>query len=215
MDDQPESSNSNTSSAPKSDNITWHHGSVSRDDRAQLNEHRGATLWFTGLSGSGKSTLTRALEARLHARGVRVYVLDGDNVRHGLNRDLGFAPEDRTENVRRVAEVARLMADAGLLCLTAFISPYRDDRAQARARHEPGDFMEVYVECDLSVCESRDPKGLYAKARSGEIGSFTGISAPYEAPEAAEVRVRTDLHSVEACVDTIERHLEQAGYLSP
>ncbi|MEL6180538.1 MAG: adenylyl-sulfate kinase, partial [Myxococcota bacterium] len=185
---------------PKSTHITWHHGAISRSDRATRNGHRAATLWFTGLSGSGKSTLARALEAHLFARGAQVYVLDGDNVRHGLNRDLGFAPEERTENIRRVGEVARLFTDAGVLVITAFISPYRADRARVRALHAEGDFLEVHVKADLEVCEQRDPKGLYRKARAGEINNFTGISAPYEAPEHPEIVVDTGNQDVEASV---------------
>ena len=202
------------SDTPRSDNITWHHGTVTRDARATRNGHRAATVWFTGLSGSGKSTLARALEARLFERGAQVYVLDGDNVRHGLNRDLGFAPEDRAENIRRVGEVARLFTDAGLLVLTAFISPYREDRARVRALHGEGDFIEVHVRADLATCEERDPKGLYKKARAGEIANFTGISAPYEAPEAPEIVVETGSQSVDASVDALVAALEARGVLS-
>lgn len=197
----------------KSDNIHWHAGEIDRADRERANGHRGAILWFTGLSGSGKSTLARALEARLFERGCRVYVLDGDNVRHGLNRDLGFSPEDRTENIRRIGEVAKLFTDAGMMVLSAFISPYREDRDAVRARVDDGEFVEIYVECELSECEARDPKGLYEKARSGEIPNFTGISAPYEAPESPEVVVRTDRHSVEECIEQLMAYLEERDYL--
>ena len=197
----------------KSENITWHHGTVTSAARKERNGHRGATLWLTGLSGSGKSTLARALEARLFEEGVQTYVLDGDNVRHGLNRDLGFSSSDRTENIRRVSEVARLFVGAGMLCITAFISPYREDRAHARGVHEEGDFIEVYVRCELSKCEARDPKGLYKKARTGEIANFTGISAPYEAPVSADVVVDTGEQSVEESVETVVVALKRQGVL--
>lgn len=199
---------------PKSQNIHWHDGEITRADRERINGHRGATLWFTGLSGSGKSTLARALEEALFERGCRVYVLDGDNIRHGLNRDLGFSPEDRTENIRRIGEAAKLFTDAGTLVLTAFISPYREDRDAVRALLDDGDFVEILVECALDTCETRDPKGLYAKARSGEIPEFTGVSAPYEAPEAPELVVRTDQHDVDACVAQLIAYLEENGYLT-
>jgi adenylylsulfate kinase len=177
-------------SEPKSQNITWHSGQVTRRDRERLLGHRGVTLWFTGLSGSGKSTVAREVEAQLAARRAHVYTLDGDNVRYGLCGDLGFAPEDRVENIRRVGEVCKLFTDAATITLAAFVSPYRADRDRVRAML-PDDFIEVYVAADLAVCESRDPKGLYKKARAGEIGEFTGISAPYEAPEKPEVTLRT------------------------
>jgi len=196
---------------PTSTDITWHDGEVTRAMRATLNGHAAATLWFTGLSGSGKSTLSRAVEAALHHRGVRTYVLDGDNVRHGLNGDLGFSAADRTENIRRVGEVSKLLTDAGLIVLTAFISPYRADRARVRALHLPTDFVEVHVAADLAVCESRDPKGLYRKARAGQIPDFTGISAPYEAPEAPELVVHTDEDDLAACVGEVLAFLEARG----
>jgi len=188
-------------------NLTRHLGTVSADDRARVLGHRAACLWFTGLSGSGKSTLARAVEARLVERGVAAYVLDGDNVRLGLNRDLGFAPEDRAENIRRIGEVANLFVDAGMLVLTAFISPYRADRAQARAA-VGGAFVEVHVAASLEVCEARDPKGLYRRARAGEIPQFTGISAPYEAPEDPEIRVDTGAMSLDEAVDVVVAALE-------
>jgi len=200
---------------PRSANITWHHGSVDDATREETFGHKGATVWFTGLSGSGKSTVSRALEAALVARGVHAYVLDGDNIRHGLNRDLAFSPEDRSENIRRVGEVARLMSDAGLLCLTAFISPYRADRDRVRALHPEGRFIEVFVDCPLEVCESRDPKGLYKKARAGEIGAFTGISAPYEAPEDPEATVDTDQKSIEACAEALLTELRARDIIRP
>jgi adenylylsulfate kinase len=180
----------------KATNIVWHPGAVTRTDREQLNGHRGCTVWLTGLSGSGKSTIAVELEKRLWDRGVRAYILDGDNVRHGLNKNLGFSPEDRTENIRRIGEVAKLFTEAGMVAITAFISPYRADRDQVRALM-PDDFVEVLVECPIEVCEQRDVKGLYQKARAGQIKEFTGISAPYEAPGKPELTIRTDRQSVE------------------
>lgn len=171
-------------------NITRVSHHVTLEERATKNGHKGAVVWLTGLSGSGKSTLSMALENELHALGKQVYVLDGDNVRFGLNGDLGFSPEDRTENIRRVGEVANLMAQAGLICVTAFISPYREDRERAR-KAAGGSFIEVFVKADVATCEARDPKGLYKKARAGEIPEFTGISAPYEEPDAPELVVDT------------------------
>jgi adenylylsulfate kinase len=200
---------------PKSQNIFWHVSEIARLDRERVHGHRGATLWFTGLSGSGKSSLARALEVALFERGCRCYVLDGDNVRHGLNRDLGFSPADRTENIRRIGEVAKLFTDFGAFALTAFISPYREDRDAVRAIMAGGDFIEVFVDCALDVCEERDPKGLYKKARAGQIPEFTGISAPYEAPVSPEVVVRTDQLTVEESVDQLIRYLEGNGYLTP
>jgi adenylylsulfate kinase len=198
---------------PKSQNIHWHDGDVKRSDRERVHGHRGATVWLTGLSGSGKSTLARALEAALFERGCQVYVLDGDNIRHGLNRDLGFSPADRTENIRRIGEVAKLFTDFGAIVVTAFISPYRADREVARRLLPDGDFVEVHVDCDLAVCETRDPKGLYAKARRGEVKEFTGISAPYEAPERPELVVRTDRLTVTDCTAQLLAYLESKGYL--
>lgn len=199
--------------APKSKNITWHFGNVTRADRAKLKGHKGVTLWLTGLSGSGKSTISRALEEAFNARGTHCYVLDGDNIRHHLNRDLGFTPEDRNENIRRIGEVARLMTDAGLIVVTAFISPYREDRERARSIQKEGDFLEVHLDVDVETCESRDPKGLYKRARSGEIQNFTGISAPYEAPENPEITLRTGEQSPAECVETVVAYLEAEGYL--
>jgi len=186
----------------KATNIVWHPGAVTRADREQLNGHRGCTVWLTGLSGSGKSTIAVELEKRLWDRGVRAYILDGDNVRHGLNKNLGFSPEDRTENIRRIGEVAKLFTEAGMVAITAFISPYRADRDQVRALM-PEDFVEVLVECPLEVCEQRDVKGLYQKARAGQIKEFTGISAPYEPPAKPELALRTDRQSVEESVAAI------------
>ncbi len=196
--------------SPTSDNLTWHAGTVTASQREALLGHRAACLWFTGLSGSGKSTLTRALEAALVARGVNAYVLDGDNVRMGLNGDLGFSAADRAENIRRIGEVARLFVDSGALVLTAFISPYRADRDRVRALLGER-FVEVWVNPGLAVCETRDPKGLYARARRGEIADFTGISAPYEAPAAAEIEVDTGGLSVEESVEQVIQWLVARG----
>ena len=198
---------------PKSRNITWAHSSIKRSQRIERNGHRSAILWFTGLSGSGKSTLSRKVEKALFERGCQAYILDGDNVRFGLNRDLGFSPEDRTENIRRIGEVAKLMLDAGTIVLTAFISPYRTDRDVNRDLVEEGDFLEVYAKCSLEECERRDPKGLYQKARAGEIPEFTGISAPYEEPLHPELVVETDAHDVDDCVKQILTELERRGIL--
>ncbi len=184
-------------------NLTWHDRAVTRDDLAELSGHRGATVWLTGLSASGKSTLANAAARTLHELGVHSDVLDGDNVRHGLNRDLGFSPEDRAENIRRIGEVAKLMTDAGIVNFTAFISPYRTDRQVARDLQDSGDFIEVHVDCSIGVCEGRDPKGMYKKARAGIIKDFTGISAPYEEPERPEVYLNTATMSIEDCVETI------------
>lgn len=197
----------------KSTNITWHEGHVTREDRQALLRQKGVTLWLTGLSGSGKSTIAVAVEKALLEAGHAAYVLDGDNVRHGLNSNLGFSPEDRSENIRRVGEVAKLMSDAGLVVLTSFISPYRADRDRVRAAMESGNFVEVYVSAPLETCEERDVKGLYKRARAGEIPEFTGISAPYEPPERPELVVRTDQQSVEESVAQILGFLREKGYL--
>jgi len=194
----------------KATNIVWHQGAVTRADREQMNGHKGCTVWLTGLSGSGKSTIAVDLEKRLCERGVRTYILDGDNIRHGLNKNLGFSPADRTENIRRIGEVAKLFTDAGVVALTAFISPYRADRDQVRALM-PDDFIEVHVECPVDVCEQRDVKGLYKKARAGEIKEFTGVSAPYEAPLTPELTIDTSRQSVDASARQILAYLEQRG----
>ncbi|KXH81797.1 adenylyl-sulfate kinase [Sporosarcina sp. HYO08] len=186
---------------------------ASRADRQQLNGHRSAILWFTGLSASGKSTISVALEAALYERGIRTYRLDGDNVRFGLNKNLGFSQEDRTENIRRIGEVSKLMIDAGLLTLTAFISPYREDREQVRDLVEKGEFIEIYVEASLETCEERDPKGLYKKARLGEIKGFTGIDAPYEEPDDPEIKIDTNRLSVEESVNVIVDYLVVNNYI--
>ena len=199
---------------PKSTNIVWHPGQVTRDDRQRITGHRGCTVWFTGLSGSGKSTIAVAVEKSLWDRGVRSYILDGDNIRHGLNNDLGFSPEDRTENIRRIGEVAKLFTDGGVLNLTAFISPYRSDRDRVRSIMGEGDFIEVHVDCPVEECERRDVKGLYAKARAGKIPEFTGISAPYEAPEKPEIVLETAKLSEEQSVAKVLEYLDKNGYIA-
>src|SRR4051794_9915367 len=176
----------------KSTNITWHAGHAPRDDRQRLLRQRGVTLWLTGLSGSGKSTIAVLVEQRLIQQNHVAYRLDGDNVRHGLNSNLGFSPDDRKENIRRIAEVAKLFTDAGIITLVSFISSYASDRAQARAIHAPGDFVEIYVKASLHAAESRDPKGLYKKARAGQIAEFTGISSPYEEPQSPDLLIDTE-----------------------
>jgi adenylylsulfate kinase len=200
---------------PKSRNITWTRSSIKRSERSVRNRHRSAILWFTGLSASGKSTLSRRVERTLFARGCQTYILDGDNVRFGLSRDLGFSPEDRTENIRRIGEVAKLLLDAGVVVLTAFISPYRTDRDMNRELVEDGDFIEIFTKCALAECERRDPKGLYKKARAGEISEFTGISAPYEEPLHPEIVVETDTNEPDDCVAQIIAELENRGILEP
>ncbi len=197
----------------KATNIVWHAGHVNREDREKINGHKGCTVWFTGLSGSGKSTIAVAVEKALWERGVRAYILDGDNIRHGLNSNLGFSPEDRTENIRRIGEVAKLFTDAGMVALTAFISPYRADRDKVRALMQPGDFIEVYVDCPVEECEKRDVKGLYAKARAGQIKEFTGISAPYEAPEKPELVLRTAEMTEAQSTAAVLGYLEEKGYI--
>jgi len=195
-------------------NIVRHDGVISRQDRERLLGQRGCVAWFTGLSGSGKSTVSRVVEEKLAAAGHLVYVLDGDNVRHGLCADLGFSDADRTENIRRIGHVAALMADAGAIVLTAFISPFRADRQQVRDVVGDDDFLEVYVDAPLDVCESRDPKGLYKKARAGKIPEFTGITSPYEPPEAPAVHLRTGDLSLDECALRVQAMLEQRGFLS-
>ena len=197
----------------KATNITWQAGRISMEDRQELTGHKGAVLWFTGLSGSGKSTLSIVLEEILFKRGCHTYILDGDNIRHGLNKDLGFSPEDRHENIRRIGEVAHLLADAGLISITAFISPYISDRCLARKMNLKGIFVEIYCNCPLDVCEQRDPRGLYRKARAGEIKEFTGIDAPYEPPEEPEVIVQTDKETVEESADAVIGYLKTNGII--
>jgi len=195
-------------SGVKSQNIFWSAGKISREAREQRNRHKGAIIWLTGLSGAGKSTVATELERELFQMGLHTYILDGDNIRHGLSANLGFSPEDRTENIRRVGEVAKLLMDAGVLVITAFISPYRDDRRLARSLVNEDEFIEIYVNAPLEICEQRDPKGLYKKARAGQIANFTGVSAPYEAPTAAEVVVHTDKQSPAECVAQIIDYLK-------
>ena len=201
-------------SEPKSKNLTWHEGQVTRHDRVRRLEPRGCTIWLTGLSSSGKSTVSVAAEKALSERGKLTYILDGDNIRHGLNSNLGFSPDDRTENIRRIGEVARLFTDAGVIVFTSFISPYRADRDRVRALLGDGDFLEVYVAASLDTCEGRDVKGLYQKARKGEIPEFTGISAPYEEPEKPELVLDTNNQSVGQSAEQLIGYLEAKGYLS-
>ena len=198
----------------KSKNLTWHEGQVSRTSREEMLDQKGVTIWFTGLSGSGKSTVAVAAEAALREQGRLTYILDGDNIRQGLNSNLGFSSEDRTENIRRIGEVSKLFTDAGVIVLTAFISPYRDDRDQVRAIMAEGDFLEVHVSADVETCEKRDVKGLYKKARAGEIPNFTGISAPYEAPAKPELVLDTGAQSVDESVAQLLGFLQDQGYLS-
>jgi adenylylsulfate kinase len=200
-------------SAPKAENLTWHVGEVDREARAAAHGHRGAVLWFTGLSGSGKSTIGHRVERMLIERGAFAYVLDGDNIRHGLNSDLGFSPEERVENIRRIGEVARLFADAGALVLSAFISPYQKDRDRVRGLMGPGEFVEVFVDTPLEICEARDPEGLYKRARAGEISNFTGLDAPYEAPEHPEVHLRTQNLTVDEAAACVISYLEEQNIL--
>lgn len=199
----------------KSHNIFWSHGKITADQRRARNGHRGRVLWLTGLSGSGKSTIATELERELFIQGKHAYILDGDNVRHGLCKDLGFSPADRTENIRRVGEVAKLMADAGIICITAFISPYRSDRDIVRQIMKPGEFVEIHVNAPLEICEQRDPKGLYAKARANEIKEFTGISAPYEGPIKPEIELRTDQLSVPESISKILEYLHMQDDEAP
>lgn len=197
----------------ESKNITWHASEVTKDERLQRNQHKSAVIWFTGLSGSGKSTISVELEKALFNHQIHTYRLDGDNVRHGLNRNLGFSPEDRKENIRRIGEVSKLMVDAGLITVTAFISPYKSDREAVRQLLDTDDFIEVYTQCSLSECENRDPKGLYKKVRSGEIAEFTGVNAPYEAPTQPEITLDTETLSVEASVSKIMDYLQKHQYI--
>lgn len=201
------------SQQPKSKNITKITTDVTRQDRENMLSQKGVTLWFTGLSGSGKSTVAIEVDRVLTERGVACSVLDGDNVRHGLNSDLGFSPEDRNENIRRIGEVAKLFTESALINLTAFISPYREDRDRNRKIQGDGDFVEVFVDAPLAVCEERDPKGLYKKARAGIIPEFTGVSAPYEAPENAEIVLNTGDESVEQSAAQVVTYLEEKGYV--
>ncbi len=200
----------------KATNVHWHDGEISRDDRNRLMKQKGVTLWFTGLSGSGKSTVAVALEEALYERGHLAYRLDGDNIRFGINKNLGFSAEDRTENIRRIGEIAKLFVDSSIIALSSFISPYREDRDKVRQLHEESGmpFVEVYVDCTLAEAEKRDPKGLYKKARAGEIKNFTGIDDPYEAPENPEIHLRTDQMTLEEEVAVVIAYLENQGLLT-
>jgi len=198
----------------KATNVTWHDHTVSTEDRLKLNGHKSAVLWFTGLSACGKSTVANTVDHILHEKGIHTFVLDGDNVRMGLNKNLGFSAEDRTENIRRIGEVAKLVCEAGVFVLTAFISPYRADRDRAREILKEGEFIEVYVNASLETCEARDPKGLYKKARAGEIKGFTGIDDPYEEPEKAELTLDADNKSIDELAQEVVAYLEDNGYLS-
>lgn len=194
-------------------NIVWHHATVTRARRQEQNGHRGAIVWFTGLSGSGKSTLAHAVEESLHQRGCRTFVLDGDNVRHGLCGDLGFSSKDRIENIRRIGEMAKLFMEAGVIVLTAFISPYRADRERVRGMVEHGDFIEIFCNAPIEICEARDVKGMYKKARAGQIAEFTGISSPYEAPENPELSVNTGKEELNDCVKQVIGEMMQRGLI--
>lgn len=198
----------------KATNVKWHDHNVTSQERQKLNGHKGAVLWFTGLSGCGKSTVSNAVDRLLHERGIHTYVLDGDNIRLGLNKNLSFSAEDRTENIRRVGEVSKLFSDSATLVLSAFISPYKADRLQVREMLTAGQFIEVFVNASLETCESRDPKGLYKKARAGEITGFTGIDAPYEAPESAEIVLDSDSKGVEELANEVIDYLDSNGYLT-
>ncbi|GAF66314.1 adenylylsulfate kinase [Bacillus sp. TS-2] len=198
----------------KVDNIVWHETTIKKEERNKQKGHKSTILWFTGLSGAGKSTLANALEHHLFQKGLSSYVLDGDNIRHGLNKGLGFSDEDRKENIRRIGEVAKLFVDSGTIVCTAFISPFKEDRQLVRKLVDEEEFIEVYVRCSLSECESRDPKGLYKKARSGEIKDFTGISSPYEEPEFPEITIDSDLLSIEESVAQIIQYLQAKQIIS-
>ena len=200
----------------KATNVHWHQGDVTREDRNQLLGQKGATLWFTGLSGSGKSTVAVALEKALFQRGKLTYRLDGDNVRLGINKNLGFSAEDRAENIRRIGEIAKLFVDSGVIALSSFISPYLEDRERVRELHRESGFafIEIFVDCSLAAAEERDPKGLYKKARAGEIKNFTGIGDPYEAPQSPEIHLHTDQMSLEQEVEIIIDYLKQQGFIA-
>lgn len=191
----------------ENNNLVWHNHKVTKTDRNNLNNHKSFVIWLTGLSGSGKSTLATAIEEKLFSKKIITYVLDGDNIRQGLNKNLGFSDEDRKENIRRIAEVSKLFVDAGTVVITAFISPFKEERALARNLVESGEFVEIFVDCSLEVCESRDPKGLYKKARSGQLKQFTGIDSPYEVPVNPELILNTSSHTVEECVKQVYDYL--------
>ena len=195
------------------ENIIWHNQNVTKEKRLSLLHQKPCILWFTGLSGSGKSTIANAVEAQLFKRGRKTYLLDGDNVRHGLNKDLGFSEIDRIENIRRIGEVAKLFVDSGLIVLTAFISPFKSDRQIAKSLVKYDEFIEIFVDTPLEVCEQRDPKGLYKKARDGAIKNFTGISSPYEAPDEPQIHIKTNNYTIDECADIVINHLIRFGYI--
>ena len=197
----------------KATNIIWHDGRITRQDREKLLGQKGITVWFTGLSGSGKSTIAHEVEHILFQRGLLAYVLDGDNIRHRLNKNLGFSPQDRHENIRRIGEVCKLMALSGVITMAAFISPYRSDRKTVRELLAPGEFIEVFIDTPLEILEKRDPKGLYKKARKGEIIEFTGVSAPYEAPENPEIYINTHENNLKTCLDIVIGYLKAKGVI--
>jgi len=197
-----------------SNNIVWHDHHVSKEERIQKNRQKPCILWFTGLSGSGKSTIANAVETLLFKKGQLTYLLDGDNVRHGLNKDLGFDDTARVENIRRIGEVSKLFIDAGMIVLTAFISPFQEDRDQVRNLVSECEFIEVFIDTPLEICETRDPKGLYKKARAGKIPHFTGIDSPYESPEEPEIHIQTEKMNIEVCAQSIVDYLEEKGYFN-
>jgi len=198
----------------KTENTVWHEQHISKEQRASLKQQKPCLLWYTGLSGSGKSTVANAVDALLFKLGCHSYLLDGDNVRHGLNGDLGFSDESRIENIRRIGEVSKLFLDAGLIVSTAFISPFSQDRSSARAKLETGEFIEVYIDTPIDICEQRDPKGLYKKARAGEIKDFTGIDSTYDVPENPEIHVKTAEKSIQECAEQIVNHLVEQGFIN-
>ena len=204
--------NSKSMESKNDTNIVWHSHKITKAQRSALKKQRPCILWFTGLSGSGKSTIANAVEGKLYEMGRHTYLLDGDNIRHGLNKELGFSDEDRVENIRRIGEVSKLFVDSGTIVLSAFISPFRSDREKVRELVEEDEFIEIFVDVPLEVCEARDPKGLYKKARKGEIGDFTGISSPYEAPENPEIRLLAHEKSIEESVEQIIDYLREKGY---
>ncbi|MFJ7753791.1 adenylyl-sulfate kinase [Peribacillus muralis] len=195
----------------RQENIHQHAFSLTKEQRQALHGHKSYILWFTGLSGSGKSTIANMVEAKLHAKGVSTYILDGDNLRNGLNEDLGFSVDDRKENIRRIGEVSKIFVDSGIVVLATFISPYANDREDVRKKVKSDEFIEIYVKCPIEACEERDPKGLYKKARIGEITDFTGVSAPYEEPENPEIIIETSENTIEECVQQIINYLVDAG----
>ncbi|MEK9199252.1 adenylyl-sulfate kinase [Ureibacillus sp. FSL E2-3493] len=196
-----------------SSNIVWHEASINKSERREKNHHHSFILWFTGLSASGKSSIANSLARRLFEQGNQSFVLDGDNIRHGLNKDLGFDEDSRKENIRRIGEVSKLFVESGQIVLTAFISPYKEDRNVVRSLVEEGEFIEVYVKCSVEECERRDPKGLYEKARKNEIKNFTGISAPYEAPDNPEIVVNSEQYSIDECTEQLINFLVEKGYI--